>query len=155
RARANRCFQRHPANSYFLIGITINKDTEGTKRKLADSGLMADRSRNILICSCEGTMSLDETVLRRGCRDAKLTTSNHLCRAEVDRFRAAVAAGEPITVGCTQEAPLFSEVAGEQGKAPALTFVNLREMAGWSDQSAAAGPKMAGLIAAAQEPVPD
>ena len=36
-----------------------------------------------------------------------------------------------------------------------LTFVNLRETAGWSKDGAAAGPKMAALIAAAAEPVPE
>ena len=33
--------------------------------------------------------------------------------------------------------------------------MNVREAAGWSDQAAKAGPKMAALIAAAAEPVPD
>ena len=36
-----------------------------------------------------------------------------------------------------------------------MTFVNLRETAGWSDKAAAAGPKMAALLAAAAEPAPD
>ena len=74
---------------------------------------MAER-RNILICSCEDTMPLDADAVRRGCRGAQVTTARHLCRAEVDRFRAAVAPGEPIIVGCTQEAPLFAEIAAEQ-----------------------------------------
>jgi ferredoxin len=116
---------------------------------------MAERPRNILICSCEDTMPLDADVVRRGCRGAQVTTAHQLCRAEIDRFRTAAAQGEPLIVGCTQEAPLFSEVAEEHEKAAPLTFVNLRETAGWSDQSAAAAPKMAALIAAASEPVPD
>ena len=37
----------------------------------------------------------------------------------------------------------------------AIDFVNLRETAGWSTEGAQAGPKMAGLLAAAAEPVPD
>jgi ferredoxin len=116
---------------------------------------MADRPQ-ILICSCEDTMPLDADAVKRGCRGAQVTTAHHLCRAEIDHFRAIAAAGsEPIIVGCTQEAPLFSEVAGEQTKPPELTFVNVRETAGWSDQGAKAGPKMAALIAAAAEPVPD
>jgi ferredoxin len=78
-----------------------------------------------------------------------------LCRAEIDRFRALATTGEPIIVGCTQEAPLFSELAEEQEKSVPLTFVNLRETAGWSTDGANAGPKMAALIAAASEPVPD
>jgi ferredoxin len=113
---------------------------------------MADRPGKILICSCEDTMPLDAAALARGCRGAEVTTARQLCRAELDKFRAAAAGGEPLTVGCTQEAPLFSEVA--QSGAP-IKYVNVRESAGWSSEAAAAGPKMAALIAAAAEPMPD
>src|SRR4029077_17110194 len=115
---------------------------------------MAERSK-ILICSCEDTMPLDAGAVKRGCRGAQVTTAHHLCRAEIEKFRAAIAEGEPVIVGCTQEAPLFSEVAGGQESSSALTFVNVRETAGWSADAADAGPKMAALIAAAAEPVPD
>ena len=74
---------------------------------------MAEK-RTILVCSCEDTMPLDADALARGCRGAELKTANQLCRAEIERFRAAAAGGEPITVGCTQERPLFSEIAGER-----------------------------------------
>ncbi len=114
---------------------------------------MAERPQ-ILICSCEDTMPLDIDAVSRGC-GVKVTTADHLCRAEIDRFRAAAAPGERLIVGCTQEAPLFTEVAAEQGKPAPLTFVNLRETAGWSSDGAKAGPKMAALIAAAAAPVPD
>src|SRR4051794_16893562 len=114
---------------------------------------MAERPK-ILLCSCEDTMPLDAESVRRGCR-SRVSTANHLCRAEVGQFRAALAEGEPIIVGCTQEAPLFSEIAGEQETSAPLTFVNVRETAGWSADAADAGPKMAALIAAAPEPVPD
>src|SRR3954463_2083168 len=100
---------------------------------------MADRPQ-ILICSCEDTMPLDADAVKRGCRGAQVTTAHHLCRAEIDHFRAIAAAGsEPIIVGCTQEAPLFSEVAGEQTKPPELTFVNVRETAGWAGQGGEVG----------------
>ena len=115
---------------------------------------MADRPQNILICSCEDTMPLDADAVRRGC-GAQVATADHLCRAQIERFRSAIAGAEPLIVGCTQEAPLFSEVAAELENAAPLTFVNVREAAGWSDQGAKAGPKMAALIAAAAEPVPD
>jgi ferredoxin len=111
--------------------------------------------RSILICSCEDTMPLDADAVRRGCRGAQVTTAQHLCRAEIDRFREAAAAGGPLIVGCTQEAPLFAEVAAEGEQPTALTFVNVRETAGWSVEGANAGPKMAALIAVATEPVPD
>ncbi|MBM3529980.1 MAG: 4Fe-4S dicluster domain-containing protein [Alphaproteobacteria bacterium] len=97
-------------------------------------------------------MPLDEGALRRGCRGADIETARQLCRAEIERFRAFAASGDPLTVGCTQEAPLFSEVAGEQA---AIAFANVRETAGWSADAKSAGPKMAALLAAAAEPMPD
>ncbi len=39
-------------------------------------------------------------------------------------------------------------------KAPRISFVNIRETAGWSKDAAKAGPKMAALLAAAAEPLP-
>jgi len=116
---------------------------------------MADRRQTIVLCSCENTMPLDADAVRRGCRSANVETAGQLCRAEIERFRAAVAAGAPLTIGCTQEAPLFSEVAHESQKETSLTFVNVREHAGWSSQAADAGPKMAALLAAAAEPAPE
>lgn len=113
---------------------------------------MAD-SKHILICSCDDTMPLDADAVRRGCH-GKPTTATQLCRAELDRFRAIAAEDTPLTVGCTQEAALFSEVAGESGRANPVKFVNIRETAGWSSDAAKAGPKMAALLSAAAEPMP-
>ena len=113
---------------------------------------MAEK-RTILVCSCESTMPLDADALQRGCRGAQVKTANQLCRAEIERFRAAAATSDDLVVGCTQEAPLFSEVAGE--RSGTISFVNLRETAGWSSDAAKTGPKMAALLAAAAEPLPD
>ena len=100
-------------------------------------------------------MPLDAEAVQRGCRGAKVKTANHLCRAEIERFRAAVAKGAPLTVGCTQEAPLFYEIGSELAPDTPLAFANVRETAGWSQEAAAAGPKMAALLAAAAEPLPE
>ena len=116
---------------------------------------MADPPRKILVCSCEDTMPLDAEALRRGGRGAEISSARHLCRAEVERFRAIATEGGPITVGCTQEAPLFSEIAAETGSDARITFANIRETAGWSADASKAGPKMAALLAAAAEPLPD
>ena len=117
---------------------------------------MAEK-RTILVCSCEGTMPLDADALQRACRGAQVTTANQLCRAEIGRFRAAVASGDAVTVGCTQEAPLFTEVS-QEGAAQrdiAISFANVRETAGWSADAASAGPKMAALLSVAAEPMPE
>lgn len=109
--------------------------------------------RTVVVCSCEDTMPLDGAALARGCGGAEIVTGHQLCRAELGRFRALAAAGAPLTIGCTQEAPLFRETVG--AGAGELTFVNLRESAGWSTEAAKAGPKMAALAAAAFEPIPE
>jgi ferredoxin len=113
---------------------------------------MSAVSSHLLICSCEKSMPLDAAAIGRGC-GGTITQANQLCGLELDRFKAALADGVPITVACTQEAPLFREVA-ENSPQSALTFVNIRETGGWSKDAAAAGPKAAALIAAAREDMP-
>ena len=112
---------------------------------------MAERPRKILICSCEDTIPLDGAAVERACRGADVLRGRQLCRAELDRVRDAAAGGPAIAIACTQEAPLFREQGGET----AMTFVNIRETAGWSKEAKAAGPKIAALIAAAGEVMPD
>jgi len=116
---------------------------------------MPDHTGNIVICSCEDTISLDAGSVRKACRGANVTTANQLCRTELDRFRALMQEAGPLIVGCTQEAPLFDEVAAETGRTDAIAYVNIREAAGWSADGKAAGPKMAALLAAATETMPD
>jgi len=118
--------------------------------------------RKIFVCSCEQTMPLDKAAIGKGCRHGDIETANHLCRAEIERFREALTGGDPITVGCTQEAALFSEIADEiaseipdGSEISDVTFANIRETAGWSKDAKAAGPKMAALLAAAAEPLPE
>ena len=114
---------------------------------------MADHTRHLLICSCDDTMPLDTDTVPRGCR-CEATTAANLCRAELDRFRAIAAQDTPLTVACTQEARLFSDVAAESGRKTPIQFANIRESAGWSSEADRAGPKMAALLAAATEPIP-
>jgi ferredoxin len=97
-------------------------------------------------------MPLDAKAIGRGCA-GKITQANQLCGLELERFKEALADGAPVTVACTQEAPLFKEVA-ENFTQTQLTFVNIRETGGWSKDAAAAGPKAAALIAAAGEEMP-
>lgn len=113
---------------------------------------MNSAKSRLLLCSCEMTMPLDAQAIGRGCT-AHITQANQLCGLDLAQFKAALTEGEAITVACTQEAPLFKEVAEEFPDA-SLTFVNIRETGGWSKDAAAAGPKAAALIAAASEEMP-
>ena len=99
-------------------------------------------------------MPLDTEAVHRACRSATLTTARHLCRSQIERFRALAGDAAPLTIGCTQESALFNEIAGEVGRTAPITYANIRESAGWSSDAAQAGPKMAALLAAAAEPMP-
>ncbi|MEH2571793.1 hypothetical protein V1272_001128 [Bradyrhizobium sp. AZCC 1708] len=114
---------------------------------------MGDTAPHLMICTCEKTMQLDARAMGRAC-SGRITHADQLCGLEIDRFKAALADDVPITIACVQEAPLFREVAEDLVPSSALTFVNIRETAGWSTDAAAAGPKAAALIAAAGEDTP-
>src|SRR5689334_13366362 len=89
--------------------------------------------RKLLVCNCEGSMPLDGKVLARACAaTASPFVNTQLCRAQLDNFRTAAAAGQDLLVACTQEAPLFDEVLAEAGREISVAYVNIRERAGWS-----------------------
>jgi len=106
------------------------------------------------VCTCEDSMPLDGRAIARGCGGGAVKEAEHLCRSQLDRFLAVLGVGE-VTVACTQEAPLFAQEAEAAGHTQGLRFVNIREQAGWSDEAAQSGPKMAALLAAAAEPMPE
>lgn len=113
--------------------------------------------KRVLVCNCEGTMPLDGAALAKACGatlDGAGDVSTQLCRAELRRFHDALKAGEPVTVACTQESPLFEEQREESGSATPVAYVNIRETAGWSSEADGATPKIAALLAAAAVPVP-
>jgi len=107
----------------------------------------------IFLCSCEETMPLHGEAVAKACR-TKVRTADQLCRKELDFFKSVLAQESDVTVGCTQEAPLFGETAEDLGYSGRLTFANVREQAGWSDEARQAGPKTAALLAAAAEEMP-
>ncbi|RZN09833.1 4Fe-4S ferredoxin, partial [Bradyrhizobium genosp. SA-3] len=81
-------------------------------------------------------MRLDSAAIQRGCPNCEIKSFRHLCGAELDHFRSAAAAGGALTIACTQQAPQFTEEAGE--RPDAISFVNIRETAGWSRDGARA-----------------
>jgi ferredoxin len=111
---------------------------------------MEIKGKRILVCNCEISMPLDGGKLARACGAAgACEVHTQLCRAQIESFRAAVARGEPLIVGCTQEAPLFEETRAEFGPDTAAGYTNIRERAGWAEQGRDALPKIAALLAEA------
>jgi ferredoxin len=116
---------------------------------------MSAGERTLKLCSCNGTMSLDAKALAQALRRGQpIEIHTELCRREVDAFSRALK-DDACTVACTQEAPLFSELAEGAQSATELKFVNIREHAGWSRESAKATPKIAALLSLADLPEPE
>ena len=111
--------------------------------------------RTLKICNCNKTMALDAKALA-GALKLKQPIQIHteLCRKEVGSFEQALK-DEACVVACTQEAPLFSEIAEAANAATDLKFINIREHAGWSKEGASATPKIAALLALAELPEPE
>ena len=78
-------------------------------------------------------------------KDDALPVYRQLCRTQISGFEAAVDGTAPVMVACTQEAPLFAEVATERGK-DAPIFTNIRERAGWCKAKSGATAKIAALL---------
>jgi ferredoxin len=111
--------------------------------------------KTLKLCSCNRTMPLDAKALARTFgADRPVDIHTELCRREIAAFESAARAGECV-VACTQEAPLFTEVAEAIGAKAELKFVNIREVAGWSAQGAQSMPKIAALLATADLPEPE
>lgn len=109
----------------------------------------------ILLCNCQRTMRLDAK--RIAGIDDDTPIHSHLCRSQLAAFETALAGDAPLLVACTQEAPLFSEIAEDAGRHDDVGFVNIRERAGWCDSGTDPHPKIAALLAEAQlssEPAP-
>src|SRR5262245_32629637 len=116
---------------------------------------MALEDRTLKICNCNKTMALDAKALARALKlGSPVRMHTELCRKEVGSFQEALK-DEACVVACTQEAPLFAEIAETAHSATRLKFVNIREHAGWSKEGAQATPKIAALLALADLPEPE
>jgi ferredoxin len=116
---------------------------------------MGLQGKTLKVCSCNKTVTIDGRALAAALKAGEpIQVHSELCRKDAAAYKAAL--GDPdVIVACTQEAPLFSEIAEAAGARPALKFVNLREQAGWSGEGRQALPKIAALIAMAALPEPD
>ena len=116
---------------------------------------MALEDRTLKICNCNRTMALDAKALEQALMLGRpIQMHTELCRKEVGSFQEALKE-EACVVACTQEAPLFTELADAAKSATRLQFVNIREHAGWSKESEQATPKIAALLALADLAEPE
>ena len=106
----------------------------------------------LLLCDCAGTQALDPEAIGAATGLACSRVHSELCTGEIAHLAEALAEpGTEVIVACRQERETFAALADELERDPPLA-VDIRDRAGWSDEGAAATPKIAALLAAAERP---
>lgn len=102
-------------------------------------------SKTLLLCDCLGSQSVDADALSEATGMGCSMVHTGLCTHQTEALAQAIATGETV-VACAQETQLFEELAEDLGVEAPLAL-DLRDRAGWSEEGAQAGPKMAALVA--------
>lgn len=106
----------------------------------------------LLLCDCLGSQPLDAKRIAEASGLDVTRVHTNLCGAEAEVAAKLIESGDLI-VACQQESAFFDMLAEELGvESPG--FVDIRDRAGWSDEGAAASPKMAALIAESRLTLP-
>ena len=106
-----------------------------------------DRAKNLVLCDCLGSQAIDRTGLETATGLRCSPVFNSLCTTQIKQASAALAEGDAI-ICCGQEQRVFEALAAEiDAEQPG--FLDLRDRAGWSADTASKLPKMAALAAEA------
>lgn len=109
-------------------------------------------SKTLLLCDCLGSQTVDAAGLSAATGASCAGCYTSLCTTQIDIAAKAIEAGD-VTIACAQEAHRFSELA-EDLDVEEPQFVDIRDRAGWTDDTASTTAKMAALIADASLPNP-
>ena len=114
---------------------------------------MSDTTPTVLLCDCTGTMSPDADAIANACGVTCSKVHTFLCRDEAVHAANALKSGNDVIIACGQETAAFQDLAEDLGASERLHCVDIRDRAGWSDDTST-GPKMAALLAASRLPIP-
>lgn len=108
------------------------------------------KAKHLLVCDCEGTMTLDAEALRKAAGAETVRKTTALCMGDMDVAAKALSGDGPVLIACGQQARLFAElgadIAQTAGVSADLLTIDIRDRAGWtSDKTATA--KQAALLA--------
>ena len=117
---------------------------------------MTTKHSKLLVCNCNKSMPLNGRALAGALGlEGGLAVHEQLCRRQVGTFTSALEGTDDLIVACTQEAPFFTELHEDSGSGNRVSFVNIREPAGWSKEGTETTPKIAALLAMAALPEPE
>ncbi|SFA91288.1 4Fe-4S dicluster domain-containing protein [Poseidonocella pacifica] len=109
-------------------------------------------SKQLILCNCLGTQTLDAEALETATGLPCSKVHDNLCMGQMG-VAAEAMQNEDAVICCQQERRRFEELADDLGlEHPA--FLDLRDRAGWSADMAAKLPKMSALVAEAKLPSP-
>ncbi|NNE82251.1 MAG: 4Fe-4S binding protein [Silicimonas sp.] len=106
-----------------------------------------------LLCTCEDTMRIDAETASAALGGITVKTARHLCTGDLDVAAAALEQDGTTLIACGHMAGFFAELAGELEAEDRLATTDIRDRAGWTDDSAAFA-KQAALLAEAALPRP-
>ena len=100
-------------------------------------------------------MPVDAAALARAFPAARIEVLRECAGADLARVVKHSASADRLAIACTCRTATIADALEDAGIETSPVFINMRELAGWSREAKAATPKMAGLIALAQEPAAD
>jgi len=109
-------------------------------------------SKTLLLCDCLGSQTVDAAALGKATGLACSGCHTSLCTTQIDIAAKAIETGD-VAIACLQESYRFAEVAEELG-VDAPLFIDIRDRAGWTDDTASTAAKMAALVADGMLPDP-
>lgn len=104
-------------------------------------------AKTLLVCDCLGSQTVDAAALQAATGQSCGGCYSSLCTDQIEVAAKAIGQGD-VMIACQQEAHRFLAVS-EEIDAEAPAFVDIRDRAGWTDDTADTTPKMAALIAEA------
>ena len=109
-------------------------------------------SKTLLVCDCLGSQKVDAAGLGKATGLACTGCHTSLCTTQIDVAAKAISAGD-VVIACLQESARFADLA-EDLEADTPEYIDIRDRAGWTEDTASTTPKMAALIAEGLLPEP-
>ncbi len=102
-------------------------------------------TKTLLVCDCLESQRVDPEGLEKATGLSCKSCFTSLCTDQIEHAAKAIEAGN-VMIACQQEAHRFHAL-GEDLEVESPSFVDIRDRAGWTDDTRDATPKMAALIA--------
>lgn len=105
-------------------------------------------SKRLILCDCFGSQDLNGDAVETACGTPCSKVYSQLCVGQLEAAATEISRGDVI-IACQQERQKFLDLADEL-QAPTPDFLDIRDRAGWSEDTGSKLPKIAALAAEAR-----